>query len=343
MARVDRRRGHDPAGRRRPHRPRRAASSSSSSTPTARCRSARSRPPPTSPASSRTRSRSRRCCTSTAPCRSGTSPLRRRTSTSRCTPARDEHPLAWKDAVFLSPHKFIGGPSTPGVLVARRELFANRVPDVPGGGTVAYVNDADHDYLPDPEHREEGGTPAIIEAIRAGLVFQLKQAVGVETIRAAEERFLPRALASWDEEPSIEILGQPRRRAALDRVVRRTCSLGALPAPQLRRRGAQRPLRHPVARRLLVRGTLRPPTARHRHRAQPRVRARDHRRLRGHQARLGARELQLLPVRRRRRLHRRGRAAGRPRRVAAARRLPLRHRERGAGRTTTDSSSRRCA
>ena len=99
--------------------------------------------------------------------------------------------------MFLSPHKFIGGPSTPGVLVARRELFGNRVPDVPGGGTVAYVNDADHAYLPEPEHREEGGTPAIIESVRAGLVFQLKQAVGVETIRAAEERFLSRAVAAW--------------------------------------------------------------------------------------------------------------------------------------------------
>ena len=124
-------------------------------------------------------------------------------------PCREEHPLAWKDAVFLSPHKFIGGPSTPGVLVARRELFSNRVPDVPGGGTVAYVNDADHAYLPDPEHREEGGTPAIIESIRAGLVFQLKQAVGVETIRAAEDRFLSRAVASWAQEPGIEVLGNP--------------------------------------------------------------------------------------------------------------------------------------
>ncbi len=123
-------------------------------------------------------------------------------------PGRDDgDPLAYKDAVFISPHKFIGGPSTPGVLVARRELFGNRVPDVPGGGTVAYVNDADHAYLADPEHREEGGTPAIIESIRAGLVFQLKGAVGVESIRAAEDRFLERAVASWSEEPAIEILG----------------------------------------------------------------------------------------------------------------------------------------
>ena len=95
------------------------------------------------------------------------------------------------------------------MLVARRELFRNRVPDVPGGGTVAYVNDADHAYLTDPEHREEGGTPAIIEAVRAGLVFQLKDAVGVETIRAAEERFLERAMRIWSAEPAIEVLGNP--------------------------------------------------------------------------------------------------------------------------------------
>lgn len=117
------------------------------------------------------------------------------------------NPTAYKDAIFLSPHKFIGGPATPGVLIARRELFTNRVPDVPGGGTVAYVNPEEHAYLTDPAHREEGGTPAIIEAIRAGLVFQLKAAVGVETIRAQEERLLSRAVAAWREEPAIEILG----------------------------------------------------------------------------------------------------------------------------------------
>jgi selenocysteine lyase/cysteine desulfurase len=116
-------------------------------------------------------------------------------------------PTAYKDAVFLSPHKFIGGPSTPGVLVVRRELMTNRVPDVPGGGTVAYVNPDDHDYLADPAHREEGGTPAIIESIRAGLVFKLKEAVGTSTIRAREAYFLERAVSAWHEEPAIEILG----------------------------------------------------------------------------------------------------------------------------------------
>ena len=115
--------------------------------------------------------------------------------------------LAYKDAVFLSPHKFIGGPGTPGVLVAKRHLFKNSVPAEPGGGTVAYVNPEDHRYLDDPVHREEGGTPAIIESIRAGLVFQLKAAVGWQTIRARESDFIRRAIASWSANPAIEILG----------------------------------------------------------------------------------------------------------------------------------------
>ena len=112
-----------------------------------------------------------------------------------------------KDAVFISPHKFVGGPGTPGVLVVRRELLRNRVPTVPGGGTVDYVNPTEHHYISDPAHREEGGTPAIVEAIRAGLVFQLKQAVGVDVIRAREEHFLRRAIDSWRTNPNIEILG----------------------------------------------------------------------------------------------------------------------------------------
>ncbi len=112
-----------------------------------------------------------------------------------------------KDAIFISPHKFIGGPGTPGVLVVRRELMTNRVPVVPGGGTVMYVNPTEHRYLDDPAHREEGGTPGIVESIRAGLVFQLKQAVGVETIQAHEEEMLSRAVEAWVAEPTIQILG----------------------------------------------------------------------------------------------------------------------------------------
>jgi len=122
-------------------------------------------------------------------------------------PQCGEHPLAYKDAVFLSPHKFVGGPGTPGVLVVRKELVRNRVPDVVGGGTVAYVNPSEHRFLDDPVHREEGGTPAIIESIRAGLVFQMKQAVGVSTIRAREEAYWQRAVQAWARNPSLQLLG----------------------------------------------------------------------------------------------------------------------------------------
>ncbi|HEV2755741.1 MAG TPA: aminotransferase class V-fold PLP-dependent enzyme [Actinomycetota bacterium] len=114
---------------------------------------------------------------------------------------------SYKDAVFISPHKMIGGPGTPGVLVARRELLTNSVPVVPGGGTVAYVNPSEHRYLDDPEHREEGGTPAIVESIRAGLVFDLKRAVGTDEIQRREESFIERAIASWASNPNIHILG----------------------------------------------------------------------------------------------------------------------------------------
>jgi len=115
--------------------------------------------------------------------------------------------LASLDAIFLSPHKFVGGPGTPGVLVARRALFTNRVPSVPGGGTVSYVNPTEHRYIADTEHREEGGTPAILESIRAGLVVQLKETVGPERIEALEAGFVRRAIDTWTRNPAIRILG----------------------------------------------------------------------------------------------------------------------------------------
>ena len=120
---------------------------------------------------------------------------------------RPDGHLAYKDAVFLSPHKFVGGPGTPGVLVAKRSLFRNPVPSVPGGGTILFVSPTGHSYHPEPEIREEAGTPAIVESIRAGLVFALKEAVGADEIRRREHRFVRRALASWSRNPNIEILG----------------------------------------------------------------------------------------------------------------------------------------
>src|SRR6266542_2055348 len=131
--------------------------------------------------------------------------------------------MTGKDALFISPHKFVGGPGTPGVLVVRRGLLRNRVPTVPGGGTVDYVNPTEHHYIADPAQREEGGTPAIVDSIRAGLVFQLKQAVGTDLIRAREEHLLRGAIDSWRTNPNIEILGNldAERLSIVSFVVRR--------------------------------------------------------------------------------------------------------------------------
>ncbi|UTW44172.1 aminotransferase class V-fold PLP-dependent enzyme [bacterium SCSIO 12696] len=116
---------------------------------------------------------------------------------------------AHKDAVFISPHKFVGGPGTPGILVAKRSILSNRVPAIVGGGTVKYVTPEDHLYTDDLERREEGGTPAIVESIRAGLVFQLQAAVGTDEIERREHDFITRAIARWRQHPDIEILGCP--------------------------------------------------------------------------------------------------------------------------------------
>ena len=115
-----------------------------------------------------------------------------------------ENPL---DAVFISPHKFVGGPGTPGVLVVKKNVLGNSVPTVVGGGTVMYVTPEDHLYIEDHERREEGGTPAIIESIRAGLVFKLQQEVGTDEIERREQSFVERAIKRFNAVSNIEILG----------------------------------------------------------------------------------------------------------------------------------------
>jgi len=114
-----------------------------------------------------------------------------------------------KDAVFISPHKFIGGPGTPGILLVKETCMNNTVPVVPGGGTVDYVTPEDHLYIDDLEQREEGGTPGILESIRAGLVFQLQQDVGTDVIEEREKRFVDAAIKRWMAHPDIQMLGNP--------------------------------------------------------------------------------------------------------------------------------------
>lgn len=79
--------------------------------------------------------------------------------------------LCYKDAVFISPHKFVGGPGSSGVLLARKQLLQDIAPDRPAGGTVLFVNNKEHVYINNIEEKEEGGTPGILQDIRAGLVF----------------------------------------------------------------------------------------------------------------------------------------------------------------------------
>mgnify|MGYP000737151457 CR=1 FL=1 len=112
-----------------------------------------------------------------------------------------------KDAIFISPHKFVGGPGTPGLLVVRKSLLPQTQPAVPGGGTVSWVGPGRHTYLPPGERREEAGTPAIVESIRAGMVFALKDRVGAAEIEAREAAWLARAFQCWASNPNIEILG----------------------------------------------------------------------------------------------------------------------------------------
>ncbi|MFD1381985.1 aminotransferase class V-fold PLP-dependent enzyme [Rhodanobacter aciditrophus] len=121
----------------------------------------------------------------------------------------EANPAFAKDAMFFSTHKFIGGPGTPGILVVKKAIIENATPSHVGGGTVSFVTPEDHTFLPVGERREEGGTPGIIDAIRAGLVFQLKQAVGTETIEAREQALVNLIDDHWRGQENIERLGHP--------------------------------------------------------------------------------------------------------------------------------------
>lgn len=131
----------------------------------------------------------------------------------------DMHPIDKEssiDALFLSTHKFVGGPQASGILVANKALFRGKTPAHPGGGTVDYVSGAAEDsidYVDRLDEREESGTPAIIGDLRAGTAFLVKEMVGAQQIRAHEVAIARRALERLGRHPRIEILGpqQPDR------------------------------------------------------------------------------------------------------------------------------------
>ena len=117
---------------------------------------------------------------------------------------------AWLDAIFVSPHKFIGGPGASGVLVFNERLYRRELPpSVAGGGTVDYVSPEDQDFIEDIEEREKAGTPGILQTLRAALAFEVKRAVTPAAIEAREAELLGRAFARWTGAEGIEILGNP--------------------------------------------------------------------------------------------------------------------------------------
>jgi len=91
------------------------------------------------------------------------------------------------DAIFFSPHKFLGGPATSGVLIFNKNLYKNTIPDNPGGGTVTWTNPwGEHSYIDDIEAREDGGTPGFLQTIKIALAIKLKEEMGVKNIQKRE-------------------------------------------------------------------------------------------------------------------------------------------------------------
>ena len=100
-------------------------------------------------------------------------------------------PGAHLDAIYFSPHKFLGGPGTPGILIVNKGLSQSSIPDHPGGGTILYSNPwQEHDYISDIEAREDGGTPPILQGIKAAACIRLKEEMGTENIRSRENEML---------------------------------------------------------------------------------------------------------------------------------------------------------
>ena len=122
------------------------------------------------------------------------------------------------DAVFISPHKFLGGPGASGVLVFNKRIYHSDLPpSVSAGGTVDYVGPTSQDFIVDIEEREKAGTPGVLQILKAGMAFQVKDHVGVEAIEARESELLRKTFDRWRDHTNIEILGNsdPERRVSI--------------------------------------------------------------------------------------------------------------------------------
>lgn len=111
------------------------------------------------------------------------------------------------DAIFISPHKFVGGPGTPGILVFNPAMYSLSAPSTSGGGTVTYVSSSTHQFTDDIELREDAGTPAILQKMRAALAFRVKEDVGGARIAEREGWLINQAIERLSRNKSIELLG----------------------------------------------------------------------------------------------------------------------------------------
>ncbi|MCW4468538.1 aminotransferase class V-fold PLP-dependent enzyme [Flavobacterium sp. MFBS3-15] len=118
------------------------------------------------------------------------------------------------DAIFFSPHKFLGGPGTSGVLVFNKKLYKNMVPDHPGGGTVSWTNPwGEHKYVDNIEDREDGGTPGFLQVIKTALSIKLKEQMGVDNILKREKEIIDYVFERLGNIPNLNILaGQHKNR-----------------------------------------------------------------------------------------------------------------------------------
>jgi selenocysteine lyase/cysteine desulfurase len=115
-------------------------------------------------------------------------------------------PEAALDAVFLSPHKFLGGPGSPGLLIFNSKLYTNKIPDVPGGGTVTYTNPwGEHFYFDDIETREDGGTPGFLQTMKAALAIRLKEEMGIANMLKREEELLGLIFPRLEQIPGLNL------------------------------------------------------------------------------------------------------------------------------------------
>jgi selenocysteine lyase/cysteine desulfurase len=120
-----------------------------------------------------------------------------------------------KDAIVLSPHKFIGGPGASGIMIVRKAAVSRERPVFSGGGTVRFVSPWGHDYSGDLATREEAGTPNVIGDLRGALAILVKEAIGQYFMDARHEALRERALRIWRKNPNIEILGNDRAERCL--------------------------------------------------------------------------------------------------------------------------------